>query len=159
MEMLTFAKCADTTLGHFDEGELQQIILDSMRVLLTKSEHGWFAQAVEIYHFAEGATEEEAKENFAQSLTATIRRHIDAYKSVEKLMVKAPTDVTKNVWRTAKHMKFSGIWRATLVSEPALPVGDPVRRLVDSVFSQIPSNLAFYKQDETGSSPQMAMAG
>ncbi len=60
-------------------------------VLLYDDGGRWFAQSLEIDHFADGSSEEEVKANFANSFKRTVQEHLHAYESLVELVNPAPS--------------------------------------------------------------------
>jgi hypothetical protein len=90
---ITIGKCGETSLAHIDAGKLHAILLDSLRVRLFNDDGCWFAQGLEIDHFAQGATEDKAKEHFISSLKSTIKHHLEMYGHLKNLTVPAPKEI------------------------------------------------------------------
>jgi len=90
---ITISKCGETSLAHIDGGKLHAILLDSLRVRLFNDDGYWFAQGLEIDHFAQGQTEEKAKLNFISSLKSTIKHHLELYGHLKNLTIPAPKEV------------------------------------------------------------------
>lgn len=90
---ITISKCGVTSLAHIDAGTLHGILLDSLRVRLFNDDGYWFAQGLEIDHFAQGETEDKVKENFIKSLKSTIKHHLFMYGHLKNLTIPAPKEV------------------------------------------------------------------
>jgi hypothetical protein len=155
--LVQFARCDSTSLKHFDEGNQQRTEIDSLYVVLSKTNEGWFAQGIQIDHFAEGTTEDEVMDNFASTLAKTIDLHIGTYSSIDRLLVTAPDDIRAALKDSPHTMSLSGVWKTERALKPKAQTSEQetVKRLVDSVFDKIPS-LNFYKK--SSSAPAAALA-
>ena len=65
---------------------------DKLTVLLFDDGPSWFAQGLEIDHFAQDSTKEAVKENFKKSLQWTMDAHIKEFGHLRNLNHKAPKD-------------------------------------------------------------------
>jgi hypothetical protein len=77
---------------HVSDGETHLVALKSVRVLLTPDDDQWFAQGLEIDYASAGATIEEAKRNFEDGLSRTIREHLRMVGDIKKLLTPAPPE-------------------------------------------------------------------
>jgi len=67
----------------------------NLHVLLANDGDFWTAQGLEIDYVSQGNTIEEAKENFASGLAATININLHLYGNIDRVLVWAPADIRK----------------------------------------------------------------
>jgi hypothetical protein len=87
---------------HIRDGDTDVVSLTDLRVLLSPDSGSWFAQALEIDYFAAGKTVEEAKQNFAKGLVATIKEHINLNGNLETLKKAAPQESWDEYYTASK---------------------------------------------------------
>ncbi|MDQ3267546.1 MAG: hypothetical protein M3P47_02290 [Pseudomonadota bacterium] len=80
----------DTEAVHLQNGDQHVVGVKSLSVLLCEDGGAWFAQSLEIDYAAAGQSVEEAKDNFAAGLDATIAEHLKLYGSIDKFLKIAP---------------------------------------------------------------------
>lgn len=94
---------------HGSDGDNHIVGIGNLRVIMCE-EHGiWFAQGLEIDYAANGTSLGEVKSNFEHGLAATIRLHLQAFDSIEKLLVPAPADTWKELTEIKKRFRFSQV--------------------------------------------------
>ena len=84
---------------HVEDDEQHAVLIDSLRVVLTKDGDQWFAQGLEVDYAAAGSSQDDVKSRFEQGLAATVREHLKVYGSVEKVLRVAPQSAW-NLWLT-----------------------------------------------------------
>lgn len=139
--MLTFEK-RPAALNQMNEGDLENILTSALRVYLTQDAEGWFAQSVDIDHFAAGATEAEVIENYLHSLSLTICGHLDKWQTIDRMMIPAPATVAIQAKTWGKAFELHGVFVAKMTPTPeqkAAKDKDAVKKLIDSVFDKVPS--------------------
>jgi hypothetical protein len=89
------------------------VMLDNLRVLITKADGSWFAQGLEIDYSADGKTVAEAKKRFQSGLSKTVDAHLRVHGNVKALLRPAPSDVwteyfdAKNALHRFGHSQFT----------------------------------------------------
>lgn len=94
---ITITKCGPTIMAELSAGDLHTILLHAHRVVVFNDDGGWFAQGLDIDHFAQGDTQESAIGNYTESFEWMIQEHLDTYKSLRHIRVPAP----KEIWTQA----------------------------------------------------------
>jgi hypothetical protein len=79
-------------LEHEDK-EHHAVMIWNLSVLVVPDEQFWFAQGIEINYGAQGATAEEAKENFQSGLLATIHQHLKVHGHINNILKFAPDEI------------------------------------------------------------------
>jgi hypothetical protein len=80
------------------KGKLRHLVgVGNLRVIITKDDGSWFAQALEIDYAAEGISLSDVKRRFEQGLEATIDEHLKRHGRLEQLFQPAPRDIW-NEW-------------------------------------------------------------
>ena len=69
--------------------------IGNLRVIMCKDKGIWWAQGIEINYGASGKTMAQAKKNFEQGLSATIRLQLEAFDSIDQLLAYAPKAVIR----------------------------------------------------------------
>lgn len=101
---ITYGNCDETEFAHINEGKDNLVIFQAVKVLLYEENGAWFAQGLEVDHFAQGKTEDEAKLNFGKSLGWTIEEHLRTYKHLNNLLKLAPQEAW-NDYFSSQHTK------------------------------------------------------
>ena len=71
--------------------------IGNLRVIIVKDTYSWFAQGLEIDYAVQGSSEDDAKKQFEDGLTATIQQHLKAYGNIARLLKVAPPEVWKDM--------------------------------------------------------------
>lgn len=82
-----------TTAIHAQQDNVNVVILDSLRVLITEDEDGWIAQGVEVDYFAGGESLEDVQRRFEIGLHKTAEEYIKRNGNIKSLLQWAPEDV------------------------------------------------------------------
>jgi len=124
-----------------EAGHLHGILLDQLAVLLYEEDGGWFAQGLQIDHFAQGTTEDEAKKSFTKSLKWTMEDHLKQFGKLEYLLTPAPAQVWKDFWaQVAKNKQVTCLWRINIGEKNAA---------LESALKGLPlGEVAFLKADD-----------
>jgi len=85
---------ANAVHEHTPDGQ-HAVGIGNLRVFLMPDGDFWFAKGFEIDYATQGETFEQAKENFASGLAATIDLHIQMYGNIERLL--RPSDVVQEL--------------------------------------------------------------
>jgi hypothetical protein len=83
--------------------------IGNLRVIMCKHKGIWWAQGIEINYGASGKTMAQAKKNFEHGLSATIRLQLEAFDSIDKLLVYAPKAALKELTDIKKDFRFTQI--------------------------------------------------
>jgi hypothetical protein len=83
--------------------------IGNLRVIMCKNAGIWWAQGIEINYGASGKTMTQAKKNFEQGLASTIRLQLEAFDSIENLLVYAPKAALKELTEIKRDFRFSQI--------------------------------------------------
>jgi hypothetical protein len=103
-----------------DMGDHWQI--GPLNVILERDEQGWYAQSLEIDHYASGASEEEVHANFVHSLAETIHVNYMKFGNFAGVIVPAPEE-TWNKWREMHRvptMKPGTKWAIPGAADPSV---------------------------------------
>ena len=71
--------------------------LKNVRVVIVPDEGSWFAQGLDIDYASQGQGPEEAQNNFAQGLRATIDQHLQAYGHIRELLKPVAPQLLSNL--------------------------------------------------------------
>lgn len=85
--------------------------IGNLRVMLLQDGEHWFAQGLEIDYAAQGRTQQEAKNNFANGLRLTIREHLKKYRGIQSMLVPASADTWTDFLLAAaeQRLRFSQV--------------------------------------------------
>lgn len=90
------AKLGDTKMEqHASQEGLHKVIFSSLHVLMfhDAGTDSWFAQGLELDHFSQGKTKEQATQHFSETLAEMIGLHLTRYKTLEHMLKPAPAQV------------------------------------------------------------------
>jgi hypothetical protein len=134
MKTLSKLTAATTTALHGKTSDgVDIVMIDKLRVALTRDGNAWVAQGLEIDYAAEGTSVEDAKEQFQTGLMLTLRENIRVFGHIKGVLRVVPQDVwyalmAENVLRQVHSQisahKVSRLWKsfarpnATLVAPP-----------------------------------------
>src|SRR5258708_6200431 len=88
------------------DGVHHMVGIGHLRVFIVPDGPFWFAQGLEIDYAVQGATVEEAKNNFEIGLEATIDINLRMYGNIEKMLVPAPSEVLLEAARNKDKMQL-----------------------------------------------------
>jgi hypothetical protein len=94
---------------HGSKGDSHIVGFGNIKVIVCEDDGIWFAQGLDIDYAAEGTSLRNVQENFQTGLAATVRLHLQAFSTIENLLVPAPTEVWKELTNIGKHFKFTQI--------------------------------------------------
>lgn len=112
------------------DGSNHAVGIGNLRVVLLQDGDKWFAQAYEIDYAAEGTTLANAQKNFERGLELTIHAHLEAYGSIDRLLVPvSPTTFQKLAVSAAvhpyrySHVSFHSLSKLTRALRKLAPAG------------------------------------
>lgn len=94
------------TTFHAKKGNVDMVIIDHLRVLVSVENDCWFAEGLEIDYYAEGKSLQEVKSNFSFGLTETISAHLKIHGNLEQFLKPAPIEVWKEFLVGAHQQRF-----------------------------------------------------
>jgi len=94
---------------HGSDGDNHIVGIGNLRVIMCEEKGIWFAQGLEIDYASNGKSLSEVKKNFEHGLSSTIRLHLQAFDSIEKLLVPAPADTWKALTDIKRDFRFSQV--------------------------------------------------
>lgn len=94
---------------HDMDGDDHIVGIGNLRVVMCKDKGIWWAQGIEINYGASGKTMAQAKKNFEHGLAATIRLQLEAFDSIDNLLVYAPKAVLKELPQVKRDYRFSQV--------------------------------------------------
>jgi hypothetical protein len=97
------------TAIHGAHGTDHIVGIGNLRVIMCEDNGIWFAQGLEIDYAANGKSLAQVKRNFEHGLAATIKLHLQAFDSIDKLLVPAPADTWKELTEIKKSFRFSQV--------------------------------------------------
>ncbi len=95
MSYLFYDECDRETVDKLNDGE-HGILFHPIKVVISHEKDGWFAQGLDVDHFAQGTTEQEVKDNFANSLGRAIVKHLNKHGHLGFLALPAPPEEWKS---------------------------------------------------------------
>lgn len=109
---------------HDSDDDIHHVVgLGNLRVIIVPDGSAFFAQGLEIDFAAQGATVENAKQNFEIGLHATIDQHIRIYGHINALLQPAPRKVWKELITDSVSLRnrFSIVSEHTIEPRGRLP--------------------------------------
>jgi hypothetical protein len=94
---------------HDKDGENHLVGIGNLRVIVCEEDGIWFAQGLEVDYAADGNSLESVKRNFEHGLSATIGLHLQAFDSIDNLLVPAPAKTWKELTEVKKRFRFSQV--------------------------------------------------
>jgi len=79
------------------DGENHLVGFGNLRVVIVEDDGSWFAQGLDIDYAAQGSTIDEAKDNFARGLRATIDQHLCSRANIRSLLRGAPAELCQHL--------------------------------------------------------------
>ena len=132
-----------TTVVHAQaEGGSNHIVgVKALHVMLVEDSSCWFAQGLEIDYAAVGLTLDEAKNNFANGLTATIHEHLLLHGGIDNLLKPAK----QSAWEEYYEMPTEGISsKLDMLSAHQVLENLPQEALADRKESVFPFDIIKY---------------
>jgi len=83
--------------------------IGNLRVVVCVDDGIWFAQGLEIDYASQGKSLAEVQRNFEHGLRSTVGLHLQAFDTIEKLLVPAPREVWKEMMAETRRFRFSQI--------------------------------------------------
>ena len=135
MKTLSKLTAATTTALHGKTANgVDIVMIDKLRVALTRDGNAWVAQGLEIDYAAEGSSVDEAKRQFETGLMLTLRENIRVFGHIKGVLRTVPQDVwnalmAENVLRQVHSQisahKVGRLWKS-LGGADARPMAPPV---------------------------------
>jgi hypothetical protein len=94
---------------HGSQGDSHIVGFGNIKVIVCEDDGIWFAQGLDIDYAAEGSSLKNVQENFQNGFSATVGLHLQAFNTIENLLVPAPIEVWKEFTGIGKHFKFAQI--------------------------------------------------
>lgn len=95
--------------------------IGNLRVMITRDDGSWFAQALEIDFAAEGTSLPDVKRRFEKGLGATIDEHIRVFGNIEKLLQPAPREAWRELLSVIPGVDRYRFSQVSIHVEKALP--------------------------------------
>ncbi|MCY3747064.1 MAG: hypothetical protein OXH05_12620 [Acidobacteria bacterium] len=119
----------EATAVHAESDAEHHVGFGNLKVSIGKDEDGWwYAQGLDIDHFAAGQSIDEVKKNFEDSFGSLVRAHLQKHHSIEGMLVPAPPAK----WSAA--YKAGGAFPATFTHFQV------ISRPAENLFPMIPYN-------------------
>jgi hypothetical protein len=115
----------DALALHVQHDDKHCVYLGSLRVVVVQDGPFWVAQGIEIDYCAQGDTEESVRDNFLSGLAATIKRHLERFGEIERLLKVAP----KEFWEYAKQNQSQQLSLLTVIEVPEVSENTPYSRV------------------------------
>jgi hypothetical protein len=94
---------------HGSQGTDHVVGIGNLRVIVCEENGIWFAQGLEINYAADGTSLNAVKRNFEHGLSTTIGLHLQAFDSIDNLLVPAPAHIWKELTEVKRHFRFSQV--------------------------------------------------
>lgn len=94
---------------HGSKGDRHIVGIGNIKVIVCEDDGIWFAQGLDIDYAAEGKSLKNVQENFQKGLAATVGLHLQAFNTIENLLVPAPIEVWKELTSIGRRFKFTQI--------------------------------------------------
>ncbi len=111
-------------------GSAHIVGIGDLRVILSKEDGSWFAQALEIDYFAEGVSLEDVKKRFEDGLVLTIDENLRVFGHIKGVLVPPPRGVLEELV-SCQPVRYSQLSRHVFLDEQPhlLPSGFPFQAI------------------------------